>query len=121
MARTGWPAGSGDADLQPGVARRARTAGTRPGTGATPAATPLADLRELLVERRAVRVEHPLGELLPLPDRDRSDRGDGDRGDGRGDPLLLAGLGPVVEVAREVALERAADLPAVGSELAKGL
>src|SRR6266576_537260 len=80
-----------------------------------------ADLLELLLERRPVRIERSLGEGLAGPQRDRPEDARRERHAGGEDALLLPLLGPRVEVAGELPLERAADLPPVSPELAEGL
>src|SRR6266550_604302 len=80
-----------------------------------------ADLLELLIEGRQVRIERSLGECLARPQRDRPQ--DACReGPARGEDALFPPLlGPRVEVAGELPLEGAAELPPVSPELAEGL
>src|SRR5262249_49157578 len=76
---------------------------------------PRPDLRQLLVERRLVRVEHPLRQLPSAAQRDRPQARHGEGGQRVDDPFLAPLLLALVEVLREVALERPADLPPVGA------
>src|SRR4051812_40764788 len=68
-----------------------------------------------------MRVEHPLRDLAAALDRDRPQRRQRDRGERRRHAFLLAGLRALVEIFREIALERAADLRAVAADLAQRL
>src|SRR6185436_3085357 len=100
---------------EPGVLRGA---GLVVGSAGSPA---LADALQLLLERRSVRVEHPLRDLAAAADRDRPQGPERQRRDARDDAFLLARFGAIVEVAGKLPLERSADRFAVRPELPQRL